>query len=148
MPLIEEEQPPEGWVEFAVDDPFQANNGPLFVAAPFDGTDEEPLRLGFRVADKHCGFPGICHGGMIAMVLDNALGRSVQKACDVVIAPTVSLHIDYMNAAALGEWVESRVRILRKTRRMVFLDALLVGPNGIIAKGSGVFKLPSAQPGR
>lgn len=143
MSQLEEQQPPEGWAEFTVDDQFQTNNGPLFIATPFDGTDEEPLRLGFRVAEKHCGFPGICHGGMIAMVLDNALGRSVQKACDVTIAPTVSLHVDYMNAGRLGDWLESRVRILRKTRSMVFLDALLVGPAGTIAKGSAVFKLPS-----
>jgi acyl-coenzyme A thioesterase PaaI-like protein len=143
---VEEHQPPEGWAKFAIGDPFQANNGPLYIAEPFEGTMEEPLRLGFRVAENHCGFPGICHGGMIAMVLDNAMGRSIQKACDVAITPTISLHIDYMNAASLGEWVESRVRLLHKTRRMVFLDALLVGPAGIIAKGSGVFKLPSSLP--
>lgn len=146
MSEIEQQGPPAGWVEFAVDDPFQEHNGPLYVAEPFEATEEEPLRLGFRVAERHCGFPGMCHGGMIATVLDNALGRSVQKACGIDGAPTISLHVDYMNAARVGDWLESRVRILRKTRRMVFLDALLIGPAGIIAKGSGVFRLPSARP--
>ncbi len=134
---------PAGWREFVVDDAFQIHNGPLFLADPFDGTDEEPLRLGFRVAEKHCGFPGMCHGGMIAMVLDNALGRSVQKACGVDGAPTISLQVDYLSAAKLGEWIESRVRVLRKTRSLAFVDATLVGSKGIVAKASGIFKLAS-----
>jgi acyl-coenzyme A thioesterase PaaI-like protein len=136
---------PEGWREFVVEDPFQAHNGPLYIADPFDGSDDEPLRLGFRVAEKHCGFPGICHGGMIAMVLDNAIGRSVQKACGVSVAPTISLHVEYLNAAALGEWIESRVEVLRTTRSLAFVDALLVGPKGNLAKASAIFKLPSQQ---
>jgi uncharacterized protein (TIGR00369 family) len=137
--------PPEGWREFVVEDPFQEHNGPLYIADPFAGSEEEPLRLGFRVAEKHCGFPGMCHGGMIAMVLDNAIGRSVQKACSVAVAPTVSLNVDYLNAAMLGEWIESRVRVLRTTRSLAFLDALLVGPKGTIARASAIFKLPSQK---
>jgi acyl-coenzyme A thioesterase PaaI-like protein len=143
--MTETAGPPDGWREFVVEDPFQAHNGPLYIADPFAGTEDEPLRLGFRVADKHCGFPGMCHGGMIAMVLDNALGRSVQKACGITVAPTVSLHVEYMNAAPLGDWIESRVRILRKTRSLAFVDALLVGQKGTIAKASAIFKLPSQQ---
>ena len=137
--------PPDGWREFEVEDPFQEHNGPLYIADPFEGSDDEPLRLGFRVADKHCGFPGVCHGGMIAMVLDNAIGRSVQKACDVTAAPTVSLHVEYLSAALLGEWIESRVQVLRTTRSLAFVDALLVGPKGSVAKASAIFKLPSQQ---
>ena len=134
---------PDGWREFAVDDEFQMHNGPLYIADTFESSDEEPIRLGFRVADKHCGFPGMCHGGMIAMVLDNAIGRSVQKACGVSVAPTISLHVEYLSAAALGEWIESRVQVLRTTRSLAFVDALLVGPNGNVAKASAIFKLPS-----
>lgn len=134
---------PDGWREFIVDDAFQTHNGPLFIADPFEASEEEPLRLGFRVAERHCGFPGICHGGMIATVLDNAVGRSVQKSCGVDGAPTISLHIEYLNAARQGDWVESRVRMLRKTRSLAFVDALLVGPKGPVAKASGIFKLPS-----
>ncbi len=137
---------PEGWREFVVDDEFQIHNGPLFLADPFEGTEEEPLRLGFRVAEKHCGFPGMCHGGMIAMVLDNALGRSVQKGCGVDGAPTISLQVDFISAAKLGDWVESRVRLLRKTRSLAFVDATLIGPKGIVAKASGIFKLPTQAP--
>lgn len=143
--MTENLRPPEGWREFAVDDAFQTHNGPLFIADPFEGSEEEPLRLGFRVAEKHCGFPGMCHGGMIAMVLDNAIGRSVQKACDVTVVPTVSLHVEYMNGAAIGDWIESRVRVLRTTRSLAFVDALLIGPRGVVAKASAIFKLPSQR---
>src|SRR5688500_17676087 len=119
--------PPGGWSEFVVNDGFQTHNGPIYIADPFESTDDEPVRLGFRVLEKHCGYPGVCHGGWIATVLDNSIGRSVKIACQVEGAPTVALNIEYLSAALLGEWIETRVQVLRKTRILAFVDAMLVG---------------------
>jgi acyl-coenzyme A thioesterase PaaI-like protein len=69
----------------------------------------------------------------------------VQKACNVTAAPTISLNVEYLAAAALGEWIESRVQVLRTTRSLAFVDAMLVGPKGNVAKASAIFKLPSQR---
>jgi acyl-coenzyme A thioesterase PaaI-like protein len=132
---------PAGWKLWEFQDPFQFQNGPYFSADPFEATDEEPLRLAFRVGPHNCSLAGICHGGMIAASLDIVTGRSMAKVCNVEHAPTVSMGVDFMRAAELGDWVESRVRILRRTRSMVFCDAMLQGPKGAIARGNTVFKL-------
>jgi acyl-coenzyme A thioesterase PaaI-like protein len=138
---------PEGWSLLDMQDPFLEQNGPLYFADPFEGDDSEPARFGIRIGKHNCSFAGICHGGLIASVLDIALGRSMAKLCDVPHAPTVTLTIDFMRAAKLGDWLESRVRILRRTRSVVFCDAVLVGPEGIVARGSAVFKLLSPRAG-
>src|SRR3954469_10719713 len=121
---------PAGWSVLHPDDPFNRKNGPFFIADPFEATETEPARIGFRVGAHNCSFAGICHGGVIASVLDIALGQSIQRACGAAHTPTMSLAIDFVRRADVGEWLESRVRILKMTRSVAFCDTLLVGPNG------------------
>jgi uncharacterized protein (TIGR00369 family) len=136
---------PAGWRMLPYEDDFQRVNGPYFVNQAFEGTEEEPARFAFRVGQHNCNFFGTCHGGMIAASLDIAMGRSMAKVLGVEHAPTVTMTVDYMRAGKLGDWIESRVRILRKTRSMVFVDATLVGPGGVVARGNAVFKLLTPQ---
>jgi acyl-coenzyme A thioesterase PaaI-like protein len=133
---------PPGWTILHPEDPFNQTNGPFFVSEDFQGGEEEPARLGFRVRPHNCSFAGFCHGAVLASVLDNALGHCVQVASGAAHTPTISLNVDFVSAAAEGEWLESRVRIIRKTRSLVFADAVLLGECGITARASGIFKLP------
>lgn len=130
-------------------DPFQHRNGPFYVADPFTPTKEEPVRFGFHVAPYHCSYSGHAHGGWLSAILDVSLGQNVQAGCAVTHAPTISLTVDFIRGAQPGDWLESRVRLLRVTRSLAFCDGVLIGPEGAVARGSGVFKLPSprsAQP--
>lgn len=132
---------PEGWRMLPFEDAFQEANGPYFIAEPFAASEEEPMRFAFRVGAHNCSFAGICHGGMLAASLDIVMGRSMARLLGIAHAPTVSMSVDFMRAAKLGDWIESRVRVLRRTRSMVFCDAVLVGPEGPVARGGAVFKL-------
>jgi acyl-coenzyme A thioesterase PaaI-like protein len=134
-------QAPEGWRMLPFEDAYQEHNGPYFLAEPFESTDIEPMRFGFRVGPHNCSFAGTCHGGMIAATLDIAMGRSMARLCGEDHAPTISMSVDFMRSAKLGEWIESRVRILRRTRSLVFCDAVLLGSEGVVARGGAVFKL-------
>jgi uncharacterized protein (TIGR00369 family) len=135
-----EDGAPVGWRALRPDDPFNQRNGPFYLADPFEGDVVEPVRTGFRVAPHNCNYAGTCHGGVLAAVLDIALGQAVQKALDAQHAPTLSLVVDFMRPASPGEWLESRVRILKLTRSAGFCDGLLVGPHGNVARASGIFK--------
>jgi uncharacterized protein (TIGR00369 family) len=135
---------PAGWRALDLNDPFLDRIGPMFIADPFAGDEIEPARFGVRIEPHQCNFAGICHGGLIASVLDIALGRGMAALHDGAHAPTVTLTVDYLRAAKLGDWLESRVRILRRTRSMIFCDAVLLGPDGAVARGNAVFKLPSS----
>ncbi len=127
------------------EDAYQEVNGPYFVADSFEPTDTEPMRFAFRVGAHNCSFAGTLHGGMIAATLDIVMGRSMSRFTGVEHGPTVSMSVDFMRPGKLGDWIESRVRILRRTRSMVFCDAVLIGPDGVVARGNAVFKLPSPK---
>jgi acyl-coenzyme A thioesterase PaaI-like protein len=132
---------PEGWRQLDLDDPFGARVGPIFVADPFAGDETEPARFGMRVLPHHCNFAGTGHGGMIATMLDIALGRGMAAVLDGRHTPTITLTIDYLRAAEPGDWLESRVRLLRRARSLIFGDAVLQGPQGAVARANAVFKI-------
>lgn len=103
----------------------------------------ELTRIGFRIEQRNCNMLGMAHGGLIAALLDIAMGRNAWSVAERP-APTINLTIDFVRAAQLGEWLESRCRVIRKSRRLVFCDGMLLGDKGVVARGNGIFAIPDA----
>lgn len=100
--------------------------------------------IGLRVAEHHCNFMKICHGGAIMTLLDIALSDAVSCALGKYTAtPTISINLDFMAAAKLGDWIYVDTDPVDLTRTMGFVGARVAGPRGNIARGSGCFKLPT-----
>ena len=60
---------------------------------------------------------------------------------DGAFLPTISLQIDYLAPAAIGVWVQGEAEVLRMTRNMIFMQAIIKGDDTPIARVSGIFKL-------
>lgn len=136
-------QPSSDWVQMTQYGPFTRLVGPFFTSTT-GLTGSEPLRYGFRVQAHQCNPSGVCHGGMLATFLDLVLGHGGKTAHAITgNTATISMTMDFLSAAQLHDWVESRVNILHRTPRTSFVDALLVGPNDRpLVRGSAVFRLP------
>lgn len=114
--------------------------GSMYVTRDALGPGEE-IRFGFRVEPQHCNTRPVCHGGMLATFLDVALARGLRIARDVPIPlPTVSLSLDYLAPAALGDWVDARVLVSRAGRGICFVQAMLHANGEPVLRGSGVYK--------
>ena len=118
---------------------FSTLIGPLFWRH-----DELGLRLAFEVTPEKCNGMGHCHGGMIATLMDMqlALGaRTDGPGLTNHFLPTVSLQLDYLDAAPLGSWVIGQTEILRVTRRMVFVQGMARASSKPVARASAVLKI-------
>jgi uncharacterized protein (TIGR00369 family) len=133
----------EDWEIWDKDDPFEAINGAIYRNIHFQPDGMELTRVGFRIEKKNCNMLGTAHGGLIAALMDISMGRNAWSVAERP-APTISINVDFVRAAQVGEWLESRCRVVRKARRFVFCDGLLLGDKGVIARGSGVFAIPDA----
>jgi uncharacterized protein (TIGR00369 family) len=130
---------PTGFRPVAVGGGFIAANGPLYLLH-----EGAVVKLGFRVEPRHCNPMGMCHGGMLASFADMLLPLSVHRKSSEVgrrFLPTVSLQLDYMAPAQLGDWVEGEAEVLRVTRSMVFAQGLVRSNGAIALRCSGVFKI-------
>ena len=126
---------PEGWEPLDPGPGFGAFFGPM---AWRDG----PPRIGFRVAPRHINLFGFCHGGALAMLADYQLAP-LRRAGLVTggFAPTLSLSLDYVSAAKLGDWVEAEVALVRATGRYVFTQAVLSNAKGAVARASAIYAM-------
>ncbi len=105
----------------------------------------EHARFGFRVKPHHTNNRPVCHGGMLATFLDMALALGVRTfeasgGRDMPPSlPTISLTLDYLAPAHLGDWIDARVTVTR-AGGTCFVQAMLHGLHGPVLRGSGVFK--------
>ena len=92
----------------------------------------------FRLGQRFTGPPGHCHGGIIATILDEAMGK-VNRLRDVV-ALTSQITVDYLKPVPLNQplRVESReVRV--RGRRHINAAEILNQKDVVLARSRGTF---------
>jgi uncharacterized protein (TIGR00369 family) len=92
----------------------------------------------FRLGKRYTGPPGHAHGGIIATILDEAMGK-VSKLRHV-IALTSQITVDYLKPVPLNEplRVESReVRV--RGRQHINMAEILNSKNEVLARSRGLF---------
>ncbi|MGH9546889.1 MAG: PaaI family thioesterase [Terriglobales bacterium] len=92
----------------------------------------------FRLDRRYTGPPGHCHGGIIAAILDEAMGK-VNKLRQV-IALTSRMTVDYLRPVPLNKSlrVESR-EVSVRGRRHVNMAEILNQKGEVLARGRGLF---------
>ena len=110
----------------------------------FLGADEGVTRLRVVIDEMHGNNSGIPHGGLIATLLDVAMGTAARLATDAAAVITLDMHVSFI---APGEEVlTAEGRVVRAGGSIIFTEAEARGPNGeVVAKASGVFKTRKAR---
>ena len=103
--------------------------------------DDRPV-FGFRVEAHHCNPLGGCHGGMLLTFIDSFLPNLPRfgPEGDDGATPTVSITTDFLSSPKLGDWVEGRGRLLRRSSNLIFVEGLVSVEGRPIARASGIFK--------
>ncbi len=96
----------------------------------------------FQPAKQHQGFPGVLHGGIIASLLDETLGRTGALRGEWVI--TGKLDIRYRQPAPIGEPLRVWGEIVRERPGAIeAMGAVERGDGSPVAEGRGLFlRLP------
>jgi uncharacterized protein (TIGR00369 family) len=92
----------------------------------------------FRLNKRFTGPPGHCHGGIIATILDEAMGK-VNRLRDVV-ALTAQITVEYLKPVPLHQPLLVESREVRVRGRRHFNRAEILNPAGdVLARGRGTF---------
>jgi uncharacterized protein (TIGR00369 family) len=92
----------------------------------------------FRLDERYTGPPGHCHGGIIATILDEAMGK-VNKLRQV-IALTARMTVEYLRPVPLNQplRVESR-EVSSSQRKHVNMGEILNQKGEVLARGEALF---------
>jgi uncharacterized protein (TIGR00369 family) len=111
----------------------------------------EAVHLGLEIREAHCNSRGFAHGGLLSSLADNAMGMSAvrnarrQAGAEKTSAVTVSLTLDFIDAAKVGEFIAFEPAVLKVGRSLAFADCRVVCGERLIARASASFRL--VQPG-
>lgn len=128
---------PSGFRELTEASGFAAANGPWFEKIE----DGRAIR-GFLPGPQHANALGIVHGGMLAAFLDSAMGVSVWQTLQRR-AVTLTLSLDYLGPARIGDWLEAVGEVVGHDEHMVQVRGRLYGPRHQVLGGLGAFALLS-----
>lgn len=94
------------------------------------------------VRNFHLNSGGITHGGFIMTLMDSGLGTSVYRLLggNTRIA-TIALDVKFVAASHEGNTLIGSVRIIKKTRSMVFVRGELHVGDSVIATADGIWKI-------
>jgi acyl-coenzyme A thioesterase 13 len=108
---------------------------------PILGRGEGADRVfGLEIEERHLNAGGMAHGGLLATLVDFALGRAINEALgEDRGAVTVSLTTDYLRGVKPGEWVEAHTKVEQLGGRLAFADCSLRVDGEEAVRGRAVF---------
>ena len=98
----------------------------------------------FQPREEHQGFPGVIHGGIVAAVLDEALGRTAMLGSHPEWTMTGRLEIRYRRYVPYGPLLRVRASLGVERRRMHQASGLLALADDervVFAEAQGTFML-------
>jgi len=130
----------EKFEQISIKTGFMKHNGGLL----FRIISETEYQFKSTINKNHLNKAGITHGGYIASLIDAGSGTAVHKSIATNSCVTVSLDIKFIAPTKEGDQILGFVKILKKTKSMVFVICHLQSNNKIIASASGVWKILKA----
>ncbi|WP_308637758.1 PaaI family thioesterase [Paenibacillus silvisoli] len=96
--------------------------------------------VSLEVRPEHLNLARIVHGGVLASLLDNAMGLVVILECPGEKTVTTQLNVHYLQSAGLGE-IRCEALLIHKSRRTLTMQGRIVDNKGeLLAWGSGTFR--------
>ena len=121
---------------------FMKHNGGLL----FRSISEFEYEFKSIVSENHLNAAGITHGGYLSALVDAGAGTAAHRSADNAPCVTISLDLKFIGATKIGDEIVGNVKILKKTKTLVFLFCELKCNNKIITSASGVWKILKIKP--
>ena len=94
-----------------------------------------------EVKDIHLNTGQIAHGGFLSTIADTGMGTAAHKVAGDQRCVTINLDIKFITAAKLDEKLKGRVKILKKTKTLVFISCEITNSSDIVASANGTWKI-------
>ena len=116
---------------------FMKHNGGVL----FRNISENEFEFKSTINENHLNAAGITHGGYLSALVDAGAGTAAHRTAENSPCVTISLDLKFIGASKIGDEIVGNVKILKKTKTLIFLFCELKCNNKIITSASGVWKI-------
>ena len=94
-----------------------------------------------EIKEMHLNTGQIAHGGFLSTIADTGMGTAAHQVADNQRCVTINLNVKFITAAKLGEKLTGYVKILKKTKTLVFINCEIKNIKDIVVLASGTWKI-------
>ncbi len=126
---------PTGYSTDAGFDPAEDYIGPFYYQGNSDNR-----RYAFRAEDRHANVTNVVHGGVLMTFADYALCMEATNNYEQEDCVTISFNSEFVSGAQVGDLIESRASVTRKTGSLVFVTGRVFVAEETVLTYSAVVK--------
>ena len=94
-----------------------------------------------EIKDMHLNTGQIAHGGFLSTIADTGMGTAAHQVAGDRRCVTINLNLKFITAAKLGEKLNGKVTILKKTKTLVFIKCEITNAKDILVSATGTWKI-------
>ena len=121
---------------------FMKHNGGVM----FRDISDTEFEFKSTINDNHLNAAGITHGGYLSALIDAGAGTAAHRSAGNAPCVTISLDLKFIGTSKIGDEIIGHVKILKKTKSLVFLFCELRCNEKTITSASGVWKILKVKP--
>lgn len=99
----------------------------------FYQTGQDEVQVQATIPERYQGYPGVVHGGIVATMLDEVVGRALMTGDDLEFWQTGRLTVRYRKNVPVGETLTITGKVVRRRGRVAESRAELRLPDGSLA---------------
>jgi len=132
----------EEFKQISLKEGFMKHNGGVL----FRNISDVEYEFKSTINEKHLNAAGITHGGYLSALIDAGAGTAAHRSANNAPCVTISLDLKYIGASRVGDEIWGRVKVLKKTKTLIFIFCELKCNDKIITSASGVWKILNIKP--
>ena len=94
-----------------------------------------------EVKEIHLNTGKIAHGGFLSTIADTGMGTAAHRVAGDRRCVTINLDMKFISAGQLGDKLKGNVKILKKTKTLVFINCKISNDKEIVVSASGTWKI-------
>ena len=123
--------------QISIQQGFMKHNGGVL----FRNISETEYEFKSTINENHLNAAGITHGGYLSALVDAGAGTAAHRSAENAPCVTISLDLKFIGPSKIGDEIIGNVKILKKTKTLVFLFCELKCNDKTITSATGVWKI-------
>ena len=94
-----------------------------------------------KVKEMHLNTGKIAHGGFLSTIADTGMGTAAHRVAGDKRCVTINLDMKFISVSMLNDSLRGIVKILKKTKTLLFINCEICNDKGLIVSASGTWKI-------
>ena len=103
--------------------------------------DENNYEFKVKVQNIHLNTGKIAHGGFLSTIADTGMGTAAHRVAGDRRCVTINLDMKFISIGMLDDELKGKVKILKKTKTLVFIYCEISNDKGLVVSASGTWKI-------